>query len=77
MVSLNTSSRSPSQSDCLIELIPRSESARLIDFVKFKGTVEGSLRSSVRLTKHILLEYRSAEQSEISPKIIGNNDHQG
>lgn len=28
-------------------LIPRSESARLIDFVKFRGMVEGSRRSEL------------------------------
>jgi hypothetical protein len=27
-------------------LIPRSERAKLIDFVKFRGVVEGSLRSA-------------------------------
>lgn len=30
---------------CLMELMPRSERARLIDFVKFKGVVDGSRRS--------------------------------
>lgn len=36
----------------LIELIPRSDKARLIDFVKFKGTVDGSRRSKVCQMRH-------------------------
>ena len=34
---------------CLMELMPRSERARLIDLVKFKGVVEGSRRSGIGL----------------------------
>ncbi len=46
MVSLSTPSRSPSEFACRIELIPRSDNARLMDLVKFKGVVEGSRRST-------------------------------
>lgn len=35
--------------DCLIAFIPRSDKARLIDFVKFKGVMEGSRRSMILL----------------------------
>ena len=43
--STRTSSSKPSHLALLIELIPRSDRARLMDFVKFKGVVVGSLRS--------------------------------
>lgn len=33
---------------CLIELIPRSDKAKLIDLVKFRGTVPASLGSMQR-----------------------------
>lgn len=42
---MRTSRSSPSFLACLKELIPRSERARLMDLVKFRGVVEGSLRS--------------------------------
>lgn len=46
MVSLRTASRRPSHLANLIELIPRSDKARLIDFVKLRGVVDGSRRSN-------------------------------
>ena len=38
----------PSHLAFLIELIPRSERARLMDLVKFKGVVDGSRRSLLK-----------------------------
>lgn len=46
IVSLNTFSSKAGRPECLMALIPRSESARLIDLVKFSGVVEGSRRSA-------------------------------
>lgn len=40
-----TSSTKPGRFASFIELMPRSEMARLIDFVKFKEVVDGSRRS--------------------------------
>ena len=50
MVSLRTCSSSPSHLDCRMELMPRSDRARLIDFVKFKGVVDGSRKSDSNLS---------------------------
>ncbi len=47
MLSLIIASRSPSHFACLMELMPRSDRARLIDFVKLRGVVEGSRRSVI------------------------------
>lgn len=46
IVSVRTESRSPGQSDFLNEFMPRSDRARLIDFVKFSGVVDGSRKST-------------------------------
>ena len=43
---------SPSHRVCLIELMPRSDNARFIDFVKLSGVVEGSRRSVEDLLSH-------------------------
>ena len=32
-----------------MELMPRSDRARLIDFVKFKGVVDGSRKSEIEI----------------------------
>jgi ABC-type iron transport system FetAB permease component len=45
IVSLNTASMRVGELACLMALIPRSDSARLMDLVKFRGVVEGSRRS--------------------------------
>lgn len=45
MVFFKTSSRRPPAFAWRMELIPRSDNAKLIDFVKFNGVVEGSRRS--------------------------------
>jgi hypothetical protein len=46
IVSLRTASRRAGRLAILIELIPLSDRARLIDLVKFKGFVVGSRRSN-------------------------------
>ena len=47
IVSLRILSRIPTHCDCLMELMPRSDRARLIDFVKFNGVVDGSRKSKL------------------------------
>ena len=47
MVSSRIDSIRPGHLASLIELIPRSERARLMDLVKFRGVVDGSRRSRV------------------------------
>lgn len=51
MVSRITSSISEGLPALLIAFIPRSDNARLIDFVKLRGVVEGSLRSAASQDK--------------------------
>ncbi len=46
MVSLRTFRKSSGRPEFLMALMPRSERARLMDLVKFRGVVEGSLRST-------------------------------
>lgn len=46
IVSRSTSSIRPARCDCWREVMPRSERAKLIDLVKFSGTVAGSRRST-------------------------------
>ena len=48
MVSAMMLSSRPSFLACLMELMPRSDKARLMDLVKFRGVVEDSRRSGVR-----------------------------
>ena len=50
MVSLSKFSRRPSECAHLIELMPRSDRAKLMDFVKFNGVVEGSRKSIMRIS---------------------------
>lgn len=45
IVSSSTCCKSSGRPEYLIALIPRSDSARLIDLVKLSGVVVGSLRS--------------------------------
>lgn len=46
IVSRSTLSMRPDRCDSWIEVMPRSERAKLIDLVKLSGTVEGSRRST-------------------------------
>lgn len=45
MVSSITALMNPGRLVCFMELIPRSEMARLMDLVKFRGVVEALRRS--------------------------------
>lgn len=64
IVSRSTFSIRPGRSNCVSELMPRSDRARLIDLVKFNGTVAGSRRS----TEHKTLFFDSRR---ISPFATG------
>ena len=55
IVSVIISSRSFPDFAFLIEFIPRSDKARLIDLVKFKGVVDGSRKSKLSFVRHLLL----------------------
>ena len=46
IVSAKIESRRPGHSTFLRELMPRSDKARFMDLVKFRGVVDGSRRSN-------------------------------
>ncbi len=48
IVSASTASRSPGRFAFLIEFMPRSDKARLMDLVKLRGVVDGSRRSKTK-----------------------------
>lgn len=59
MVSLSTVANRPLHLANLMELIPRSDKARLIDFVKLRGVVDGSRRSNMGKSDTGLLAERN------------------
>ena len=62
IVSAKIVSSKPGHCASRSELMPRSDSARLIDFVKFSGVVVGSRRSDMQVSRPVL----SREQIMIS-----------
>lgn len=49
-----------------MELMPRSDRARLIDFVKFNGAVDGSRKSKIGFHQKLACSYLVFDDGELS-----------